>query len=84
MDEDERRPYGQALIDAIDAATRRDQRQLIEHLQGVTDSVTPPAAPDDAPVPDGTPEADHGPPVVGMTDEQLIRQGAQLRGHGLL
>jgi len=74
MDEDERRQHGQALIGAIDNALGR---------QGVTESVTPPA-PDDAPVPDGTPEADPGPPVVGMTDEQLIRQGAQLRGHGLL
>ncbi|MGI8594677.1 MAG: hypothetical protein ACR2ML_10005 [Solirubrobacteraceae bacterium] len=77
MDEDERRQHGQALLEAIDASTRRDQRQLIEHLQGVTESVTPPA-------PDDAPEADPGPPVIGMTDEQLIRQGAQLRGHGLL
>ena len=68
---DERSPqYGQTLIDAIDAALGR----------GV--SLEPPL-----PQRSGSTEpdlSDSGPPVIGMTDEQLIRQGAQLRGHGLL
>jgi hypothetical protein len=71
MDEDERRQYGQVLIDAIDKAL------------GKGGSEDPPFPKRPARARD-VPDADPGPPVVGMTDEQLIRQGAQLRGHGLL
>ena len=69
---DERSPqYGRTLIDAIDNALGKG---------GSSDPPFPkrPARARDVP------DADPGPPVIGMTDEQLIRQGAQLRGHGLL
>jgi len=70
---DERSPqYGQALIGAIDAALGRGG------------SVEPPLPQRPGSTEHNLSDPDPGPPVVGMTDEQLIRQGAQLRGHGLL
>ena len=70
---DERSPqYGQALIDAIDNALERGG------------SEDPPLSRRPSSTEHNLSDPDPGPPVVGMTDEQLIRQGAQLRGHGLL
>ena len=72
MDEDERPQYGQALIGAIDAAL------------GKGGPIGPPFAQRSSSEEHNLSDPDPEPPVIGMTDEQLIRQGAQLRGHGLL
>lgn len=72
MDEDERRQYGQALIGAIDKALGRGG------------SEDPPLSQRPGSTEHNLSDPNPGPPVIGMTDEQLIRQGAQLRGHGLL
>jgi len=78
--DEESRRHGQSLLDGIDAALARNTEHPQTALRTIAGPVEPRADP-----PAQTAEVENpDPPVIGMTDEQLIRQGAQLRSHGLL
>ena len=82
MDEDERRPYGQALLNGIDAALARNAEDMQTTLRTLGGSPAALAESADAPATQ-TAQLEDAPPTVGLTEGQMNAQGHRVQRTGL-
>jgi len=82
MDEDERRQYGQALLNGIDAALARNAEDMQTTLRTLGGSPAALAESADAPATQ-TAQLEDAPPTVGLTEGQMNAQGHRVQRTGL-